>query len=187
MKNAKIIASLLLTFLLLTGCDSITKTNSSGGSSNSTATVTHETTVVTTSGETIGVKVTTDGFIFAGYEGKPVLLEFYGDTCPHCMNAIPMYNNLQAKYGNKILILTVESYGKLNNAGLQAYAASKGMTYRTVAKGNSGNIKAYAEGLVGPMVGVPYLIVLNKNGEMVTSKFNDLDESWLEGVILDLI
>jgi thiol-disulfide isomerase/thioredoxin len=147
----------------------------------------HEINVVTVDGEKIHVKVTSKGFIFVGYEGKPVLLEFYGDTCPHCMAAIPIYKNLEAKYGNDILILTIESYGKLNNAGLRDYAASKGMQYRTVAKENSGDIKTLAEELVGPIGGVPYLIILDKDGDIVTTQLADLEESWFEDMILNLL
>lgn len=98
-----------------------------------------------------------------------------------------MYNNLEAKYGNRILILTIESYGRLNNAGLQDYASSRNIQYCTAAKENSGNVKVYAEELVGSMPGVPYLIILDKNGVIVVNKFNEQDESWVEGMILDLL
>ena len=186
MKYTKLISSLFFAGLLLSGCGSSGGGNSSAQTGSSSAATTHQTTVVTTNGEIIPVKVTTEGFIFGGYEGKPVVLEFYGDTCPHCINAIPMYNNFQAKYGSEILILTIESYGNLNNAGLQGYAASKNIQYRTVSKENSGNIKAYAEGLVGPMAGVPYVIVINKNG-VISSRKLVPSEAQLQADILDVL
>ncbi len=200
MKYNKLAATLFFAgMLLLSGCGSSdtpdttppagqtppsTGTPASGESS---APIVHETSVVTIDGEVIPVQVTTEGFRFVGHEGKPVLLEFYGDTCPHCTAAIPMYNSLEAKYGNDILILTIESYGNLNNAGLQNFAANMGMQYRTVATENSGNMKAYAEELVGPMVGVPYLIILDRSGGIVWNDIGVIDESSLEGIILDLL
>jgi thiol-disulfide isomerase/thioredoxin len=145
--------------------------------------------VTTIDGETISFTVTEVGFKFAGYEGKPVLLEIYGDTCPHCIGSIPMYNSLQAKYGNDILILTINDGGTwttLDNAGLQAYAAARGMQYRTVSRELSGNIRSYVEGF-GPIAGVPYLLILDKNGEIVVPIVGDVDEATLEAYILDLL
>jgi thiol-disulfide isomerase/thioredoxin len=145
--------------------------------------------VTTIDGESISFTVTEVGFKFAGYEGKPVLLEIYGDTCPHCIGAIPMYNSLQAKYGNDILILTINDGGTwttLDNAGLQAYAAARGMQYRTVSRELSGNIRSYVEGF-GPIAGVPYLLILDKNGEIVVPIVGDVDEATLEGYIVDLL
>ena len=203
MKKTRLITTILFSgMLLLSGCGSESSDAPAAPPAAETpppaetpappadepsATIVHETSVVTTSGERIPVKVTTEGFIFVGYEGKPVLFEFYGDTCPHCLNAIPMYNSLNAKYGSSVLILTIESYGQLNNAALQNFVSSKGIQYRTVAMENSGNVKTYAEELVGPMGGVPYLIVLDKSGGIVTKVLGDVEESWLEGVILDLL
>jgi len=202
MKYNKLAASLFFAgMLLLSGCGSsddststpppvVTPTPTQPTPGEPSAPVTHETSVFTTSGETIPVQVTTEGFNFIGYEGKPVLLEFYGDTCPHCIDAIPMYNNLQAKYGNDMLILTIDApgaYATLNNAGLQNFVASHGITYRTVAQEYEGNMKAYAEELVGPMAGVPYLIVLDGAGNIITQVVGIVDESWLEGLILDLL
>ena len=201
MKLNKLTTSLFFAgMLLLSGCGSSDDTATTPPpvetpvpptpvppTSESSAPIVHETSVVTIDGETIPVKVTTEGFVFVGYEGKPVLLEFYGDTCPHCTAAIPMYNSLEAKYGNDILILTIESYGALNNAGLQNFAANMGMQFRTVATESSGNMKAYAEELVGPMVGVPYLIILDRNGEIVWNDIGVIDESSLEGIILNLL
>jgi len=204
MKYTKLATTFLFVgMLMLSGCGSsdtadttppVTTTPPTTGDTTppvtgSTAPVTHETSVLTTSGESIPVQSTTEGFNFIGYEGKPVLLEFYGDTCPHCVDAIPSYNNLQAKYGNDILILTIDAPGPfstLDNAGLQAFVASHGITYRTVSQENQGNMKAYAEELVGVMPGVPYVLILNRNG-VITSQYLGPNESQLEAAILDVL
>ncbi len=145
-----------------------------------------QTTVTTISGEVIQVNETEAGFIFTGYEGKIVLLEFYGSSCPHCMDDIPMYNNLQARYGDRLVVISVETYGYLNNAALQDFSNSHNMQYRTIAKENSGNLFDYAQTLVGPIGGVPYLIVLDQNGEIVTNGLNAFSESQLDGIIQGL-
>ena len=195
MKYTKLATTFLFAgMLMLSGCGSSDTADTTPPVNNtppsgSTAPVTHETSVLTTSGESIPVQATTEGFNFIGYEGKPVLLEFYGDTCPHCIDAIPEYNNIQAKYGNDILILTIDAPGAfatLDNAGLQAFVASHGITYRTISQENQGNMKAYAEELVGAMPGVPYVLILNRNG-VITSQYLGPNESQLEAAILDVI
>ncbi|RLA74323.1 MAG: hypothetical protein DRG30_05420 [Epsilonproteobacteria bacterium] len=148
--------------------------------------IVNQTTVTTTDGEVIQVKETEAGFIFVGYEGKIVLLEFYGSTCPHCMADIPMYNSLQAKYGDRLVVIAVETYGQLNNAALRDFANSHNMQYRTIAKENSGNLYAYAQSLVGTIGGVPYLIVLDGDGEIVTTGLNAFSESQLDSIIQGL-
>ncbi|PTB83350.1 hypothetical protein C9926_03405, partial [Sulfurovum lithotrophicum] len=116
------------------------------------------TTIVTTSGKTIQVDRTAGGFIFHGYEGKIILLEVYGDTCPHCIAAIPSYNAIQAKYPNDVRIIALESYGTLTNAGLQQYD--------TVAKANTGNMFSFIQTLTGyHLEAVPYLMILDRNGD----------------------
>jgi len=153
------------------------------------APIKHETAVTTISGETIGIKVTTEGFLFNGYEGRPVVLEFYGDTCPHCLNAIPTYNTLQQKYGEQILILTINDGGQyttLDNRGLQKFAADHGIGYRTVSREKSGNLKKYAEGFVGKMNGVPYVIVMNREGVITTHMFVP-SKAQLEAAIADVL
>lgn len=158
-------------------------------SSQPSATITHRTQVVTTSGGAISVNVTTEGFLFPEFANKPVVLEFYGDSCPHCLEAIPTYNMLQSKYGNNVLILTINDgnqYTTLDNSGLQAFVAAHGMTYPTVSRENAGNLRSYAEELVGPMPGVPYVIIVNKEG-VITQKLLGPDASQLEAAILDVL
>jgi len=61
------------------------------------------------------------------------------------------------------------------------------MQYRTVATENSGNMKAYAEELLGsPINGVPYVIMLDLNGVISGVDFNPSDDA-LEALILDVL
>ena len=190
MKLNQLAASLLFAgTLLFTGCGSDDATSSTSTPPANSAAVTHQTSVTTTTGERIAVNVTSEGFVFGGYEGKPVVLEFYGDTCPHCVESIPAYNNLQSKYGNDILLLTIDApgqYATLNNAGLQGFVATHGITYRTVSQENQGNMKAYTEELIGPMNAVPYVLVMNKNGA-IASRMIGPNAAQLEAAIKDVL
>ena len=152
--------------------------------------VLESTTIVTTDGEVIRVDRTAGGLIFEGHEGKIVLLEIYGDTCPHCKDAIPAYNRLQAKYPNDVYVITIESYGQLNNAGLQQYVAANGMQYDTVSKENSGKMFSFIQTLTGYNTnqGVPVLLVLSRDGDLAEYLPPQiLNEAYVDGLIQGLL
>ena len=163
MKYNKLAASLFFSgILLLSGCGSSDSSSSTPPPPATGNPVLGSTTITTTSGQTIQVDKTAGGFIFRGYEGKIVLLEVYGDTCPHCIEAIPSYNNLQAKYPNDVVIIALESYGTLGNAGLQQYI--------TIPKANTGNMFPFITELTGyNLEAVPYLMILARDGDIVYS------------------
>jgi len=121
------------------------------------------TTITSTAGQSIQVDRTPQGFIFRGYEGMIVLLEVYGDTCPHCVEAIASYNRLQAKYPNDVVVIALESYGTLNNAGKQQYI--------TIPKSKTGNMFSFIRDLTGyNREAVPFLMIFDRNGDKVYQK-----------------
>ncbi len=166
MKFNKLAAGLFFAgMLLLSGCGS-SSDSSTAPTQPTTPTqpnnpaVLESTTITSTSGQVIQVDKTAGGFIFHGYEGKIVLLEVYGDTCPHCVQAIPSYNALQAKYPNDVVIIALESYGTLTNAPQQQYI--------TIPKANTGSMFPFIQSLTGySLQAVPYLMILDRNGDYV--------------------
>ena len=139
------------------------------------------TTIVTTNGKNIRVDRTPDGFVFEGYVGKIVLLEVYGDTCPHCMAAIPSYNTLQAKYSKDVVVIALESYGTLSNASQQHYL--------TVAKAKHGKLFSFIQTLTTyNFQAVPYLMILDRNGDIVYDKIlADFPENEIDTRIQSLL
>ncbi len=173
-KYGKTAATLLLSgALLLSGCGGGSSDNStpaaaapsndqsqSASANTNAAQVLGTTTITTTTGQNIQVDRTANGFVFHGYEGKIVLLEVYGDTCPHCMAAIPSYNDIQARYANDVVVIALESYGSLTNASQQQYI--------TVPKANTGNMFTFIRELTGySLQAVPYLMILARDGSLV--------------------
>ena len=138
----------------------------SGGSnenSKSSYTAVDSTTIKTINGKKIVVDKTENGLVFHGYEGKIVLLEVYGDTCPHCIKAIDTYNKLQQKYKDDVVVIALEHYGTLTNASKQHYI--------TVPKKDTGKVLDYIKSLTGYSGGiVPYLIILDRDGSVSYTK-----------------
>jgi len=178
----KLSTSLLFTgMLIFSGCGSDDIVNSSATSSTTAPATTSSTstpasstpaptvastTITTTSGRSIKVNRTQNGLVFEGYEGKIVLLDIYGDTCPYCRQSIPTINNIRAKYPNDVYVIAIESYGKLNSAALAAFAASNGMQYDTVATANAGSMFTFITELSGYTTtqGVPAYFIFARDG-----------------------
>jgi len=193
MNSLKLISTLLFTLALLTSCggSSSKKTTTPATTTPSTPTtaapVLASTTIVTTNGKTIQVDKTAGGLVFHGYEGKIVLLEAYGDSCPHCQDAIPAYNNLKTKYPNDVYVIALETYGNLDNAGLQQYAKTHNIQYDTVAKQNAGELLSFMHSLIGSTPpGVPYLTVHSRNGDLAEYIFAP-DLNYVENLIQGLL
>ncbi len=142
---------------------------------------TGHTTITTTTGKKIRVDSTPGGFVFEGYVGKIVLLEVYGDTCPHCTAAILSYNRLQAKYSKDVIIIALESYGTLGNASQQQYI--------TIPKAKTGTMFSSIQSLTGyHRQAVPYLMILDRSGDYVYEKvLADFPEATIDGIIQGLL
>jgi len=192
MKYNKLAASLFFSgMLLLSGCGSTddtttpVETNPPAETTPPTETTPPEvvatTTITSIAGEVINVNKTLNGFVFEGYEGKIVLLEVYGDTCPHCIDAIPSYNRIQATYPNDVVVIALESYGTLTNAGLNQYI--------TVPKANTGSMFSFIRDLTGySLQAVPYLMVLSRDGAIVyDAVLANFPESEIDSLIQQLL
>lgn len=148
-----------------------------------------KTTVTTIDGKRITIYKTKQGLVVEGHVGKIVLLEMFGYTCPHCIAAIPGYNEFKTKYPDDVYIITVDIYGA-SNQRLKSFAQSNGVTYDTVAKSNAGKIIQYFETLTGWTVplGVPALLVLGRDGAPVKYYYpQDLPKDQVESLIRSLL
>ena len=187
-KNQTILKTLILSFLFittltLTGCDNgdtqlpNPPTINDGGDNDddigngddgevenpNPPTIIGTTTITSTKGQVINVKQTDKGFIFEGYENKIVLLEVYGDTCPHCVDAIPSYNSIQSSYPDDVVVIGLESWGTLHYAPQQQYI--------TIPRQNTGNMFAFIQSLTGyARQAVPYLMILDRSGAITYDK-----------------
>jgi len=122
--------------------------------------------VETTEGKKMRIDRIKYGFVIEGHENQFVILEVFGNTCPHCLASIPELNKLKAKYGDKLYILSLEDYG-LSNAALKAYKTSKGITYDLVAGEKAGTLRKMIVDLDGAIPGVPWTLLLAPNGNQI--------------------
>ena len=136
-------------------------------------------------GKTYQVTGTEQGLKIKGLEGKIVFLEFFGHKCPPCLASIPHLIKLQKKYKNKLAIVAVEVQG-YNNSQLQKFAKKKGMNYIVVADEKANGIVDYISTRAQWQGSIPFLVAMDKKGDVQFVQAGMLPESSLEELITQL-
>ena len=133
-------------------------------------------------GVTHKVVGTDEGLKIKGLEGKIVFLEFFGHKCPPCLASIPHMIDLQKKYKDKLAVIAIEVQG-LSNAQLQQFAKKKGMNYIVVADEKAGNFTNYIGQRAQWRGSIPFLVALDKKGNVQFIQAGMLPEASLEELI----
>jgi thiol-disulfide isomerase/thioredoxin len=136
-------------------------------------------------GKTYQVTGTEQGLKIKGLEGKIVFLEFFGHKCPPCLASIPHMIKLQNKYKDKLAIVSVEVQG-YNNAQLKRFAKEKGMNYIVVSDEKANGIVDYISARAQWQGSIPFLVAMDKKGNVQFVQAGMLPESSLEELIKQL-
>jgi len=136
-------------------------------------------------GTTYQVTGTQEGFNIKGLEGKIVFLEFFGHKCPPCLKSIPHLIKLQKKHKNKLAVISIEVQG-LTNTQLQQFAKEKGMNYIVVADEKAGNFTNYVAQRAQWRGSIPFMVALDKKGNVQFVQAGMLPEASLEELIRQL-
>jgi len=142
-------------------------------------------TLKTIDGKRLDVLGVENGISFEKYKGKVVFLEFWGTHCPPCLMSIPHYIDLQKKYKDQLAIVAVEVQGTPETM-LKEFAKAKGMNYDIVPHENAPAFIEYVQARSGWEGAIPFLIILDQQGNFVTGQVGLLSEDALEGVIQTL-
>jgi len=128
---------------------------------------------------------TEQGLKIKGLEGKIVFLEFFGHRCPPCLASIPHLIDMKKKYKDKLAIISVEVQG-LNNTQLQQFAKEKGMNYIVVADEKAGNLTSYIGQRAQWRGSIPFMVALDKKGNVQFVQAGMLPEASLEELVKQL-
>ena len=128
---------------------------------------------------------TKDGLKVKGAEGKVVFLEFFGHMCPPCRKSIPHLINLQKKYKDKLAVIAIEVQG-LDNAQLKAFAKERGINYTVISDSNTGGFTSYIAQRSDWRGSIPFLIILDKKGNVKYIQPGLMPEEVLENAIKEL-
>jgi thiol-disulfide isomerase/thioredoxin len=140
----------------------------------------------TIGGKSIHVKGTDNGLDIKEYRGKVVFLEFWGTHCPPCLASIPHYVDMIKKYKGKLAMLGIEVQDTPKDK-LKQFIAAKKINYDVVSYRNAGPFVEYIAQRAGWKGSIPFLMILDPKGNVVTMQVGMLPQNVLEKVVNDLL
>jgi thiol-disulfide isomerase/thioredoxin len=138
----------------------------------------------TIDGKTIHIKGTDNGLDILEYKGKVVFLEFWGTHCPPCLASIPHYVDMIKKYKGKLAMLGIEVQNT-PKVRLKAFAENKKINYDVVAYQDAGYFVDYIAKRAGWKGSIPFLVILDPEGKVITMQVGMLPQNVLEKVVND--
>lgn len=139
-------------------------------------------TLKTVEGKTIHLKGTPDGLKIPEYKGKVVFLEFWGTQCPPCRMSIPHYIDLTKKYKDKFAMLAIEVQST-PKAQLKKFVESRKVNYDVVPYAGAEEFVDYIAQRAQWKGSIPFLLVFDKTGKVVTMQIGLLNEDALAKLI----
>ena len=130
----------------------------------------------------IHIKGTTDGLDIKEYKGKVTFIEFWGTHCPPCLMSIPHYIKLTKKYKDKFAMLAIEVQSTPKDR-LKSFAIAKGINYDVAPHSEAGNFVDYIAQRAQWKGSIPFLLILDPSGRVVTMQLGLLDENALGQLI----
>jgi thiol-disulfide isomerase/thioredoxin len=128
---------------------------------------------------------TEQGFKIKGFENKVIIFELFGNHCPPCLRSIPHLNKLQAKFKDKLRIVTIEVQGMTNKA-LVEFAKVKGIEYITIAEENAGDVVKYISQRAQWKGSIPFTLATDIDGNVQFVQVGLLSETELEDLVTQL-
>lgn len=116
------------------------------------------------------------------WDGKLIFLNFWATWCPPCLREIPDFIELQKTYGNQgfqVIGIAVD-----NTKAVADYVKESGMNYPTMLAEIDGIELAKRYG--NDIGGLPYTVIINKNGEINSTITGELSKKTAEEILEEL-
>ena len=112
-----------------------------------------------------------EDFRLSDYEGKVVMLNFWGTWCPPCRKEIPDLVNLQSKYNKDGLEIVGITLNSGSAAEIQKFADKRQMNYTILTDlGNDETQKVtglYGQAIGQPISSIPTTLLIDREGYIV--------------------
>jgi len=117
------------------------------------------------------------------WRGKVVVLNFWAPWCPPCREEMPDFIKLQDKYGARGLVFIGVALDE--KIKVQAFADEMGVNYPILL----GEMEAVdlARKIGNRLGGLPFTVVIDRNGRIVASEVGGLVLARMEKIVLPLL
>lgn len=131
------------------------------------------------SGKEIIVTSLDKGFSFAGFENKVVLVNFFTTWCPPCKAEIPHLINLQEKYKENFVIISVLLEENKSNEEINSFMKYNTINY--IITNGAENFKLAQS--AGGVKNIPLMFLYDKNGKYSTHYVGAIPEEMIDADI----
>ncbi|MBP1679687.1 MAG: thiol-disulfide oxidoreductase ResA-like protein [Proteobacteria bacterium] len=165
--------------LFLSGCSSEKKKTDENSSKAKEAIQNEKIVLQDISGKEIVVTPLEKGFSFAGFENKIVLVNFFTTWCPPCKAEIPHLVNLQEKYKENFVIISVLLEENKSNEEINSFMKYNNINY--VITNSLENFKLAQS--AGGVKNIPLMFLYDKNGKYSTHYVGAIPEEMIDADI----
>ncbi len=107
-----------------------------------------------------------EGIKLKNSKNKVVLLDFFGNMCPPCLDEIPELITLQKKFKKNFKIIAFQVQTRTNNIDLKNFKKEEGINYPIInlTDPNTSNFLDYITARTNWKGMIPYAIIFDKQG-----------------------
>jgi len=139
-------------------------------------------TITDTANNPIHITDLKEGLLFDEYKGKAVLLIMFGHNCPPCREEIPELIKLFKKNSDRLAIVAIEVQG-YKTAQLAEFQKIEGINYTLVSGEDNQKFVQHIFQRAGWQGQIPFLVAIDKNGEVQDMKSGMLGKETLEKLV----
>ena len=125
--------------------------------------------------------------VFESLKGKPLIVNFWARWCGPCRKEIPDLAEMHARYKDKGLVIigiAVEDAG--NRDSVREFARAYEMSYMLVIGGSQKSIELM-QSIGNPKSGLPFTVVIDRQGRIVAKKLGAMSKSDMEAAIKQIL
>ncbi|UFS63383.1 redoxin domain-containing protein [Sulfurimonas sp. HSL-3221] len=137
--------------------------------------------------KTIAATELPNGMRFRGFDGKPVLVNFFGKQCRYCKKEIPHLEALKKRYGGRIGIIGIHMQGRMMPQERAQIAGKAGFNYPVFEYEDNMAIVQHIGSRARFNGSIPFNIVFNGKGEVSEIIPGYLSDKDLEMIFSELL
>ena len=111
-------------------------------------------------GSSIKIGERKNGFTFPNHPGKIIVMEMFGQTCPHCIKEIPILKKLKSRYGSKLEVIAIHSQGVMGKSAAKRFIGRHRVNYPVIDSTNATDLQYFIQNTYGWTGILPFTMII---------------------------